>query len=188
MLEKLRLELAGYQKFCIADSNLTPSAVILPLIFAENTFHILFIKRTETVRDHKGQISFPGGHYEKTDLGLLNTALRETCEEIGIPEDRIDVLGALDDCVTISSKFVISTFIGLIPYPFDFRPDSREVAGLIIVPVPLLLDESYQRQQPELFQGFPEPVFRYEQEIIWGATARILTQFLDVWKKLEPII
>ena len=177
MLSKLRLGLAERSKKTISDPNLTPSAVILPLLIKNGICNILFIKRAETVTVHKGQISFPGGHVEATDVTILNTALRETYEEIGVPQEKIEIIGDLDDCETTISKHVISIFIGLVPYPYNFKLDSREVADIMIVPISTLLDKKYQSENPSLFRGLPGgPAYRHNNQVIWGATARILTQ------------
>lgn len=185
MIEKLRQGLTGLAKRCVIDPSRTPSAVVLPVFLKRGEYHILFVRRTETVKQHKGQISFPGGRYENFDLTLLQTALRETYEEIGIPSDRIIILGELDDYVTLNSNFIVSAFVGQIPYPYDFKIEPNEIARLIMVPIALLLDESYQQEDPELFKGLPKPVYHFGNDIIWGATARILTQFLEVWKTVS---
>ena len=177
MIEKLRQVLANWNKKCITDSNLISSAVILPIFIKNGDYHVLFVKRTETVRDHKGQISFPGGHYEIQDRTLLNTALRECMEEIGVPQNNVDVLGELDECATLQTGYVISTFVGLIPYPFDFKIDRREISRTIEAPVSALLSE----KDCSRACGNSRSVFHYDGEIIWGATAIILSQFLEIW-------
>lgn len=187
MIEQLKQHLAALDKKCITDPCRTPAAVVLPLFLSHGEYHLLFIKRTETVRDHKGQVSFPGGHYEKRDKTMLNTALRECTEEIGVPADKIDIIGELDECVTSETNYIISTFVALVPYPYDFKLDRREIVRLIEVPVSVLLDEKYQQANPGLFKGYPEPVYRCGNDIIWGATARILYQFLDIWQGLPGL-
>jgi len=181
MIEQLRQHFAALTKKCISDASRTPSAVILPVYYFRDEYYILFIKRTETVRDHKGQISFPGGRYETPDKTMLHTALRECTEEIGVPADKIDILGELDECATSSSNYIISAYAGLIPYPYDFKIDRDEIDRIIKVPVAVLLDKKYQRANPEILAGQIPPVYRYGNEVIWGATAQILNQFLGIW-------
>ena len=104
------------------------AAVLLPLFRNATDYHLLFTKRTETVRQHKGQVSFPGGSFEPADGDLQTTALRESYEEVGIQPEHVTILGRLDDLATFSTSFTISPFVGLIPYPYPFRPNPLEVA------------------------------------------------------------
>jgi len=164
------------------------AAVLVPLVNWDNEWHLLFTRRTDRVETHKSQVSFPGGHYEKRDITMLNTALRECTEEIGVPADKIDIIGELDNCATSETNYNISAFVGLIPYPYDFRLDRREIERLIEVPVRLLLDAEYQQAEPGLLKGHPLPVYRYGNDVIWGATARILTQFLGIWTDINSKI
>ena len=106
----------------------------MPVFLKKGQYHLLFIQRTERVKYLKGQISFPGGAYEKNDGLILNTALREAEEEIGLIPKDVQILGELDDVLTATSNYIISPFVGLIPYPYDFRPDKWETEELLEVP------------------------------------------------------
>jgi 8-oxo-dGTP pyrophosphatase MutT (NUDIX family) len=186
MKEKLRQCLALRPKRQISDATRVPAAVVLPVFYKNSEYWILFIKRTETVKYHKGQISFPGGRRETKDLTLRDTALRELCEEIGVPPDNVELLGELDDSVTVTSNYLISTFVGLIPYPYEFKPDPREIAYIIEIPISALLDESCLREEKGVTEEENNIVyyFDYQDKVIWGATARILKQFLEIWMQL----
>jgi 8-oxo-dGTP pyrophosphatase MutT (NUDIX family) len=163
------------------------SAVLVPVFFKEGQYHLLFIQRTERVKDHKGQISFPGGAYEKADRFLLNTALREAREEIGLALKDVEVLGELDDTPTATSNYIISPFVGVIPYPYNFNLDKWETEELIEVPITALLQkgcfsEGITQQNGEEINTF---FFKYGNRIIWGATAKILKQFLEIFGGLR---
>ena len=130
---------------------------------------------------HKGQLSFPGGAWDKGDEDLLATAFRESFEEIGLRPEDIELLGELDDVETLVSNFVITPFVAAIPYPYEFKINQREVEELVEVPLSVFLDQNNFSE--ELLQGKGETVvsysYRYKDHVIWGATARILKQFLD---------
>ena len=180
MIDNLRQALAGLDRKCVDSPRLIPSAVILPIFFKEGEYHILFIRRTQTVKDHKGQISFPGGHYEKKDKTLLNTALRECYEEIGVPPEKVEVLGELDECKTLTTSYRIATFVGLIPYPYDFKPAKSEIESIIEIPISALLKSKIGWEISD--SGSPE--FRFNGVVVWGATGVILSQLLEIWEKL----
>ena len=141
MKENLNQLLNQRRKRHITNASHVPSAVLLPIYKKQGQYHILFIKRTETVKEHRGEISFPGGTREEEDRTLLDTALRECDEEIGLRAEDIEVLGELDDEVTITSKYIVSTFVAAIPYPYQFKVNKDEVEEIIEVPIPALLDK-----------------------------------------------
>jgi 8-oxo-dGTP pyrophosphatase MutT (NUDIX family) len=145
-------------------------------------YHIIFIQRTEKVRSHKSQISFPGGAYEKIDETMLNTALREAQEEIGLNPGDVDMLGELDDMATTITSYIISPFVGLIPYPYKFKLDEWETEEIIDVPLEVLMDKNNCEEKPELVDGtiVPSYFYHYNKKVIWGATARILNQLLRI--------
>ncbi len=144
--------------------------------------NVVFQKRTESVKDHKGQISFPGGGADPEDLDALATALRETHEEIGVVPGDIEVLGQLDDMVTVSN-FRVTPFVGwLSRYPYEWRFSDEEVAYLLEVPLAHLLDPSTLVPDRRLINGreYVFSSYQWGDDLIWGATARMLTNFLDV--------
>jgi len=181
MKDKIRKALYQRRKKTVTDDRLRPSGVLAPLFSKDGEHHILFTKRTEKVEHHKGQISFPGGAYDEEDGTLMVTALRESCEEIGLKSKDIEILGELDDIVT-TTRFIISPFVGFIPYPYDFSISRDEIDELIEVPINALLDENICREELVNQEGEFSPVYFYEYNghVIWGATARILRQLLDL--------
>ena len=183
MKEQLQAALAQRQKKQIIDPTRLKSAVLVPIYWREGQYYILFTKRSEDVATHKGQISFPGGTYEEDDVTLLNTALRESEEEIGLATSDIEVLGELDDTVALVSNYIISPFVAAIPWPYHFKVDGREIARIIEVPVPSLLDGNNIYNETMMADGatLRECSYHYQGDVIWGATARILTQFLGIF-------
>ncbi len=187
MKEKLKHFLRKRRARYIKDIRRLSSAVVLPLFYKNDAWHILFIKRTDTVEHHKGQISFPGGRRETEDKTLKDTALRECYEEIGTPPEDIEILGKLDDGTTLSSNYIVSPYVGLLPYPYEFKPDAREIAYIFDVPISKLLSASSFKMEERYLEGRQVKSYFFDtgREIIWGATARILKQFLEIWKTLE---
>ena len=185
MIEKLREALSERRIIRINDSKVKPSAVLVPIFLKAGQYHLIFIQRTERVKEHKGQISFPGGSYKKADGILENTALREAEEEIGLAPYDVWVLGELDDKTTFSSNYVISPFVGLIPYPYDFKPDKWETEELIEVPISTLLAKGCFCEEMIILKGREIPsYFKLGNKVIWGATSQILEQFLEIFTRL----
>jgi 8-oxo-dGTP pyrophosphatase MutT (NUDIX family) len=182
MEQKLKQTLSQRQKLSISDPQRVPSAVLIPIYRKQGQPYILFIQRTDRVRDHKGQISFPGGAYEEGDENLLQTALREATEEVGLMAGDVEVLGELDDFRTIGSNYVISPFVARIPWPYQFKVDEWETEEIIEVPISALLDESNVRQGKDILDGeeIDQYYYHYQDNVIWGATARILEQLLGI--------
>ncbi|MFQ5891892.1 MAG: NUDIX hydrolase [Candidatus Methanofastidiosia archaeon] len=188
MKEQVRKLLALREKIYIEDSNFKRAAVLIPL-FKKDEWQILFTKRSEEVPFHKGEISFPGGSFEKEkDGSLLDTALRETFEEIGVPPEEFEILGELDDFKTITN-FTVTPFVAHMNYPQNFSLNVEEIQELIIVPLRHLLDERNSYLKEITLQGKKYKVyfFNYKDKVIWGATGRILKGFLDLirmeWSK-----
>ena len=178
--EKLRQLLPQQQKRRVVDTSRVSAAVLLPIYCKQGQYYILFTKRTEQVKEHKGQISFPGGAYQEEDGRLVNTALRECTEEIGLVAEEVEILGELDD--TITSNYIISPFVAFIPWPYQFKVDASEVEELLEVPISALLNRGSLPQETEIIdcKTITSYFYRYQGRVIWGATARILNQFLDV--------
>jgi 8-oxo-dGTP pyrophosphatase MutT (NUDIX family) len=163
-----------------------PSAVLLPLFIKQDRHYLLFTRRTQLVRYHKGEISFPGGGYHDHDTTLLDTALRESYEEIGLKPQDVEVLGELDDILTMFSNYIISPFIGSIAPDYNFIPSQFETAEIISIPVAALLEKDCCRYEPRHSEnGVPyhPHVYYFENKKITGATAAILKQFLQIYLK-----
>jgi 8-oxo-dGTP pyrophosphatase MutT (NUDIX family) len=183
VIESLSNALQERQILHIKDPNLRISAVLVPVFLKKGQYHLLFIQRTERVKYHKGQISFPGGAYEKNDGLILNTALREAEEEIGLIPKDVQILGELDDVLTATSNYIISPFVGLILYPYDFRPDKWETEELLEIPIADLQDKTCFSEGVTEYNGVEVETYfyRHGERSIWGATAKILKQFLEIY-------
>jgi 8-oxo-dGTP pyrophosphatase MutT (NUDIX family) len=178
---RIRTTLAGRRRLEVVDPALTCAAVLVPLLFREGEWHVLVTQRTQTVDHHKGQIAFPGGACDPDDADGMETALRETFEEIGVPPTAVEVLGALDDFVTITA-FVITPFVGIISEPVEYSPSAREVEAVLEVPVTFFLDPTHLRVEQWEQRGLVREIlfWDYGEHTIWGATARILKNLLDL--------
>jgi len=183
MKQRLKQALSQRQKQHIINAELVRSAVIIPIYDKQGQYHILFTKRTQEVKDHKGQISFPGGAFQKEDGTLVNTALRECAEEIGLVLGDVEILGELDDFVTQASNYIISPFVGFIPWPYQFKMNEEEIEEIIEIPISALLDMGRLREETGIIDDEEVTSFFYHYlgKVIWGATARILHQFLDIF-------
>ncbi len=162
-----------------APPDLHPAGVLAPLFFADGEPHLLFTQRTMTVRDHRGQISFPGGVQSSQDANLLATALRETQEEIGLAPEKVEVLGCITPLATITGYWV-TAFVGLIPYPYDFHLNSGEVQRLLLLPLEGFCDPRRWNSGDYTYHGKIVRVccWKHQQTVIWGATARLLLDLL----------
>jgi len=185
MEQRLKKALSRRRTQKITSTDRVLSAVLLPIFYKQDEYYLLFTRRTERLRDHKGQISFPGGTYEERDKTLLDTALRECAEEIGLAAGSVEVLGELDDTPTMTTYYLITPFVAAIPWPLQLKPDPVEVDEIIEVPISGLLDRDCFRQEDDpVNDGTSQgPFYYYDKRIIWGATARIITQFLAVWSE-----
>jgi 8-oxo-dGTP pyrophosphatase MutT (NUDIX family) len=180
-IEQVRKILNTRNRRIIEQPPLARAAVLIPLFKKGQNCHIVFTKRSDNVRYHKGEISFPGGVFDEEDAELQRTALREAFEEIGLKEHDVQIIGVLDDIITVT-QFIVTPFVGLFPYPYPFKLSAIEIAELIEVPLSALLDEDCFSER-EIIRGTGKEVvyaYQYENHIIWGATARILKQFLEL--------
>ncbi len=179
--QKIKETLASRKRQVITREDLRPSAVLAPIYEKDGEYYIVLTKRTQDVMHHKGQISFPGGAYDKNDGDLTATALREAFEEIGVRAGDVEILGNLDDQATYTSKFVITPFVGAIPYPYKFKVSRREVEELIEAPVSALLNPSAYSPETidEAGKRYDWGHYVYGNHKITGITARILKQLLD---------
>ncbi|WP_420402264.1 CoA pyrophosphatase [Nisaea sp.] len=164
-----------------ATGRQRPAAVLIPVVEREGGLTLLFTRRSDDLPVHPGQISFPGGRAETHDDGPADTALRETEEEIGVHRRHIEVVGQLDLYRT-RTGFEITPVVGLLTPPFDMRPEPGEVQEIFEVPLPFFLDRSNHERhsrewnnQMRSFYAMP-----YGDYYIWGATAGMLVNFVDV--------
>ena len=177
----LQQVLARRVKQSVTDSNLMPAAVLLLVYAKEGAYHVLLNKRSELVEHHKGEISFPGGARDPEDRDFLDTALRETEEEMGVRRGDVTILGQLDDIVT-RSNFGVRVYVGTIPYPYPFQPSDDEIAEVLEVPLSVLQDPANLRQDARWVDNRLTTSYSYAcgEHLVFGATASILEQFLDL--------
>lgn len=181
LTDRIRTILASRKQRIITNQDLIPAAVLLPLFRREGGYHILLTKRTHKVKTHKGEISFPGGVYDQEDKTLEKTALRESFEEIGLGEKDIDILGCLDDVET-TTHYRIRPFVGAVPRPFPFVINREEIEQLIELSLDGLNPKDFVKQAKLSLESGDRIVYTYNhgRHVIWGATAAILKQFLEL--------
>lgn len=154
---------------------LTAASVLVPIIAHREWLTVLFTRRTEHLRAHSGQVSFPGGRVEPQDAGPAHTALRETQEEIGIAPDQIELIGTLPEYHT-RTGYRITPMVGVIAPPLTLQADAREVDAVFEVPLSFLLDPRNHQRHTRAFQGRMISYYAmpYGEHYIWGATAAML--------------
>jgi 8-oxo-dGTP pyrophosphatase MutT (NUDIX family) len=161
------------------NSELTPAAILILLFEKDSQLHVILTKRTDSVKHHKGQISFPGGTKDEEDDTIIDTALREAEEEIGLSKKIVELLGIYNDFIT-PSGFCITPVIAFLPSLFKFSINTSEVSEVFDVPLSIFLNNQNEQVEFQIFNGIKRPVYYYycgEHEI-WGATAAILRSFL----------
>ena len=166
------------------------AAVLVPLLCCEGDWAVLFTKRSDKVAHHKGQISFPGGAVEAHDTSPLQAMLRESEEEIGLKQEALDILGSLDEAATMASNFIIHPFVGVVPSGYAFEINPFEVESILTVPLHVFRRFSGEPLMSEvLYQGrtYQSPVFAFGGEVIWGATARVMENFVAVVGSKLPL-
>jgi 8-oxo-dGTP pyrophosphatase MutT (NUDIX family) len=162
-----------------------PSAVLVPLLRIHHKWHVLLTRRNAHLAEHSGQVAFPGGRADPHDKDLLQTALREAQEEIGLDPARVRILGRLPDFVTITG-YQITPFVSVIPWPYPYKPEQDEVSRVFTIPLEWLADTSHYeeriREVPPSIGGNGSAIFfnPYDGEILWGASARIMLAFLQI--------
>ena len=184
---RLDVALSRRPRVALDQSDLVSAAVLVP-ITDHGEPHVLFTKKTSSVPHHKGQFSFPGGVVELRDGSRVETALREAWEEIRLPPEAVEVLGLLDDTPTRATSFIITPVVGIVRDRVVFTPDGREIERVLEVPLSVLRDPAIFRTEMWERNGEAHPVQFYQvspEDVVWGATARILTQFLELLDEPE---
>jgi 8-oxo-dGTP pyrophosphatase MutT (NUDIX family) len=163
----------------------TDAAVLVPLYVARGELHAVFTKRREDLRRHPGEISFPGGRYDEGEEDLRATALREANEEIGLPPEAVEIVGALQPTPTIATGYAVYPFVGLIARGQTWTLSTREVSEVLELPLQALLDGYGRRRLVR--RGLPIRTDTYVvgDHLIWGATARILS---DLFDRITPLL
>jgi 8-oxo-dGTP pyrophosphatase MutT (NUDIX family) len=164
-----------------AEQTVNPlkcAAVLIPLTFYADEWHLLFTRRADTLNDHSGQVAFPGGHCDAEDETLEETALREADEEIGLKAKDIQILGRINEVRTVTN-YRITPVVGVFPWAYAFFVSTIEVARVFTMPLNWLADPKnyWQFQHPKATH--PTIAYQpYDGELLWGATARITVNFL----------
>ena len=178
----LRAALPAREQSIDGGDGLTPAAVLVPLSHHDDSWHVILNVRSQQVGQHKGEVAFPGGRLEPTDEGMVACALRETWEEMGVLPDDVDILGPLAARRT-RTDFLVWPTVGVIPHPYEFKPEPREVAEVIEIPLDDLLDGSAVRHEAQMTpQGdlLRLTSYAHGHHLVFGATAWILAELIDV--------
>jgi 8-oxo-dGTP pyrophosphatase MutT (NUDIX family) len=169
----------GRRTLTLADR--VRAAVLVLFVYRSGMPALVFAKKTEDVPHHKGQFSFPGGVVRSSDASVVEAALREAQEEIGVDASAVEILGLFDDVSTTVTNFVITPVLGLARTEPRFRPDGREIERVIEIPLAHLLEPTAFREEEWEREGVTRPVVfvRYGEDVVWGTTGRILRELLD---------
>ena len=161
--------------------GIRPAAVLVPFFDRGGEAHLVLTKRPQHMPTHKGEIAFPGGKFEDDDGSLEQTALREMEEEVGVPRRAVEIVGELRAYGTLSSRFGIVPFVGILDEPAAYEADPSEVERVLEVPLSELLEDGVHREERWGLAPADRPVhfFELEDETVWGATAGILHGFLE---------
>lgn len=166
----------------LSGEQFKPAAVLVPIQERAEGDYLVLTQRAERLNSHRGQVAFPGGRVDPRDSGPMAAALRESHEEIGIEPGHVRILGQLDQ-VTAAANYLVTPFVGLIPSPYGFRLNQAETAAVFSVPISALLEPGCFSVEPRSFSSQrrgPIYHFYYEGWDIWGATARIIIQLLEL--------
>jgi 8-oxo-dGTP pyrophosphatase MutT (NUDIX family) len=184
LVARTRARLPERPRRVVPPGSLVRAAVLVPIVDRGEAC-LVFAQRTNRVGHHAGQISFPGGRIDAGDADDLQAALREAEEEVGLAPAAVEPLGRLDDTETVATQFVITPWVGVVRAPVVWQPDGHEIDRVIEVPVAALLARGCFRVESWERNGVVRDVYFYDYQgvTIWGATARILKQYLDL---VEP--
>ena len=179
-VEKIRKSLADYHP----QKNLRVlkrASVLIPLLESEGDIFVMLTRRSRVMRSHPGQVSFPGGKQDSNDEDSLQTALRETHEEIGLPGERVDVIGTLDQILSLH-YYLVTPYVGLIPSDFVPVPNTDEIESVFKVPLAFFMkSENHWSEEKKIFTT---PVlvhhFEFQGYDIWGLTAKLIFRLLEV--------
>jgi len=157
-----------------------PAAVLIPLHWVNDEVHVLLTKRSEQLKHHSGQVSFPGGGFDESDITIRQAAIRETEEEIGITADFIDVVGYLDDVKTISG-FYVTPFVAILKDGFEIIENKDEVSEVFSVPLDYFMQQENLEQRSAEYKGknVNYYVYPHENHTIWGVTAEIIVKLIQ---------
>jgi 8-oxo-dGTP pyrophosphatase MutT (NUDIX family) len=183
--ELRRVLLAPEEALALSVRGATEAAVLVPVYVEEGQLHAVFTRRREDLRRHAGEISFPGGRRDEDDSDLMQTALREADEEVGLSPRAVEIAGALQPTPTIATGYAVYPFVGVIEAGMAWTLSAREVAEVIELPL-AALRAGYARRRL-VRRGLPIRTDTYvvDDHLIWGATARILA---DLFDRIDPLL
>lgn len=187
--EEIKKAFQSYQRVQLPLNDFpgfSRAGVLVPLFPRDRELHVLLTLRTESVETHKGQISFPGGMMDTSDRDIVDTALREACEEIGLHKDELEILGILDD-VPVPTGFLITPVVSYLPARPVLRVNQVEVAEVFEAPLMFFADDRNARYEDRELRGYKHVVwfYDYQGKTIWGATAAILRTLVKMGKPLR---
>ena len=181
MLDKLRMRVTDHKPRIIEAAGLPEAGVLIPITCVHHEPEIILTLRSRRLSTHSGEVAFPGGRRDPGDVDLQFTALRETHEEIGLPPEMIDVIGPMDSLV---SRFGIKVtpYVGIVPDVYELKPNADEIEEVFRVPVRYLLEDPREMTHRIDYEGrsWYVPSYRYEGFKIWGLTALMLTELMNV--------
>ncbi len=185
--ELIKRKLENKKPLILDPPGFTHAAVLIPIFTEKNTMKLILTKRTEKLRHHRGEISFPGGKKSKKDANLIETALRETEEEVGVKREQVRVVGRLDDLFTIT-RYIITPYIGILEGKIEYYSNDAEVAEIISVPLKIFLNGEKFAERGWERNGVKYPLYYYywKDYEIWGATAYIINQFIEYVFDFQP--
>ena len=185
LADRLRRHLESRERLAMSHDGAISCAVLIPLVelprAGGDDYEVVYTLRSEHLPNHKGQVAFPGGK-RSGDEELLDTALRESAEEVGIVPGDVVVVGCLDDVSTMAGQYVITPWVGVLPPGYDFRANPREVADIFSVRLSELGDPRHHARRKRQWGGndYDLPVITAGRHEIWGATLQITGNFLDL--------
>lgn len=164
--------------------TLRPAAVLVPLVDRPEGMSVLLTQRAATLADHAGQVSFPGGRIDPTDVDATSAALREAEEEVGLPRASVEIIGRLDTYV-IRTGYEVTPVVGVFAPPERYVPDPKEVAQVFEVPLGFILDPGNVELRQREFNGAMRQfyVWPYQDHYIWGATAAMLVNLSEALRR-----
>lgn len=180
-VEPVREALAAAPSATIVDRDgARPSAVLLMLYDHAGEPGLVFTKRSDTVRHHKGEISFPGGAADPGDASLADTAIRETVEELGVDPGDLTIIGDMSEMLTYVTGFLVKPFVAHVPTREAYAHSEAEIAEVLRIPLRVLTDVGREAEWEARGYRFTTNVFEVDGNVIWGATGKILRDFLDL--------
>jgi 8-oxo-dGTP pyrophosphatase MutT (NUDIX family) len=185
-VERIRKRLATISPAPRAElaNKSNAAAVLVPLFERRDELHVVFIRRSDHVASHRGQVAFPGGRVDPVDATLLDAALREAHEEVGLHPSIVEVVGGFPTMHTTASGIIVAPFVGVIPADAELKPQLSEVAEIFDVPLSALRDPKYRGDYEWTREGGGRsskfPAILYGGQTIWGLTLRITETMLEI--------